>query len=248
MHSSATNGDTDSPYWVRAFQAKYAGKGTMLTRADWDELLGSYQAICDLPATCFAPELAEAYPEAKVIILNRDPESWYDSVLNSIYKHMLSPTLPQKLKFMYRLALDPVSRGAVATTGAMGSLALGYNHGKQKDKALAWFKAQYDEYRERIPEGRRIEYTVKDGWKPLCEHLGVPVPMVRDEASGDMVEAPFPHANDREAFVGNVAQMSSEGLQRANDNLLRKVGQFAISGVVAYGIFWAWRSRLGLRP
>merc|ERR1712080_544573 len=35
-----------------------------------------------------------------------------------------------------------------------------------------------------VPPDRLLVFNVKDGWEPLCKHLGVPVPLV-----------PFPHAN-----------------------------------------------------
>lgn len=35
------------------------------------------QAVCDWPACAFAKELIEAYPEAKVILTNRDVDSWH---------------------------------------------------------------------------------------------------------------------------------------------------------------------------
>ncbi|HYK85498.1 MAG TPA: sulfotransferase, partial [Ktedonobacteraceae bacterium] len=36
---------------------------------------------------------------------------------------------------------------------------------------------------------------VKEGWEPLCAFLGVEVPK----------DKPFPHLNDRESFIGNIA-------------------------------------------
>lgn len=68
---------------------------------------------------------------------------------------------------------------------------------------MAWFEAQYRAFRDAIPAERRLEFRVQDGWGPLCEHLGVPVPMVEDEATGELVEAPFPRINDRAWFAAN---------------------------------------------
>lgn len=38
------------------------------------------QAVTDIPAACFAPELIAAYPEAKVILSNRDIDAWHEYV------------------------------------------------------------------------------------------------------------------------------------------------------------------------
>nr|RBQ83151.1 hypothetical protein FVER53263_06011 [Fusarium verticillioides] len=167
------NNPTRAPEWVRAMEAKYADKGTF-TRADWDHLLGDCQAVCDVPAAFFGPELAELYPEAKVIIMNRDPEKW-------------------------------------------------------------------------IPADRYIEYTITEGWGPLCEYLGVPVPEVQDPETGKMVEAPFPHLNDGETFRRNSKVMKKKTLQRANQNLLAGVGRLALTGVLGYAGYLVWKTRLGGR-
>jgi hypothetical protein len=126
-------------------------------------------------------------------------------------------------------------------------VAMPYDHGKQKDKAIAWYKAQYEEFRDRIPAERRIEYSVKDGWEPLCKHFEVPVPMVKDEGTGKMVVAPFPHLNDREAFTPIAMSMRTRGNQRANDNFFKFLGKATVVGATGFAVFWAWKSRLGGR-
>ena len=250
MASLHSNTVVDGPYWERAFEARY-GDGTF-TRDDWDELLNHYQAVCDLPASIFGCELAEAYPEAKVVILNRDPERWYQSVLTSIYTVIKPPTaFWAKLRMKYRAALDPQAKAMAPVSRNIGMRALRYDHGKEKEKALAWYKRTYDEYRERIPAERRIEFTVKDGWKPLCEHLGVPIPMIRDEKTGEMVEAPFPHLNDNDSFHSTIKEMQANGIKRANEVLLIKIGKLAVTsavtGVAGLGLYFVWKTRLGGR-
>lgn len=66
--------------WLEALEAKYDGKGKPYGRAEFDKLLGHCQAVCNMPALCFAEELIAAYPEAKVILTVRDIDSWYRSV------------------------------------------------------------------------------------------------------------------------------------------------------------------------
>ena len=46
----------------------------------WDYVCYTIQAVTDFPAAIFAGELIDAYPEAKVILTNRDVDSWYESV------------------------------------------------------------------------------------------------------------------------------------------------------------------------
>src|ERR1700742_2898732 len=74
----------DGLLWRDAFAAKYHN-GPAFTRANWDQLLGHSQAVCDWPSIAFAKELIEAYPEAKVVLTNRDVHSWHASTMKTVY-------------------------------------------------------------------------------------------------------------------------------------------------------------------
>src|SRR4051794_5886281 len=52
---------------------------------DWPALFAAYQSSTDWPACTFYERQMEAFPGAKVVLTVRDPEAWYDSVLNTIY-------------------------------------------------------------------------------------------------------------------------------------------------------------------
>ena len=47
------------------------------------------------------------------------------------------------------------------------------------------FNRHNEEVKRRVPKERLLVYEVKEGWKPLCEFLGVEEP-----------DKPFPHLND----------------------------------------------------
>ncbi|KAA8573173.1 hypothetical protein EYC84_003682 [Monilinia fructicola] len=83
MMSASIENPPDCLLWRDAFDAKYHN-GPAFTRADWDQLLGHCQAVCDWPAVAFAPELIAAYPEAKIILTNRDVDSWHASTLKTV--------------------------------------------------------------------------------------------------------------------------------------------------------------------
>ncbi|KAK5991446.1 hypothetical protein PT974_09728 [Cladobotryum mycophilum] len=234
MQTVVENVSTDPQIWVRAIEAKYTGKDTF-GKKDWDDVLGNSQACVDLPAALFATELAEIYPDAKVVILNRDPEKWYGSVLESTYKFGGPPQgILAKLIGAYVYMLNDEVRNFVKLNQAINTLAFGYDHGKEKYKALAWFNGMYKEFRDHISAERRIEFCVQDGWKPLCEHLGVPIPMIKDEKDGKMVEAPFPRVNDRVSFNNRVAEYRIVTLAQAHKVLLALIGRLALFGLVLY--------------
>ena len=62
------------PFWREATRRKAREEPV-----DWDAAFADYRATVDYPAANFYGELAEAYPEAKVVLTVRDPQRWYDS-------------------------------------------------------------------------------------------------------------------------------------------------------------------------
>ncbi|MGE4058333.1 MAG: sulfotransferase family protein, partial [Sphingomonadales bacterium] len=55
---------------------------------DWDRVFDGYRATVDWPACNFYGELAERYPDSKVILSLRDPDKWFDSCHNTIFRAM----------------------------------------------------------------------------------------------------------------------------------------------------------------
>ena len=61
-----------------------------------------------------------------------------------------------------------------------------FRHFPTNGKAV--FREHYAMVRKLVPEENLLEFHVKQGWEPLCEFLGEPVP-----------EGPFPRTNDEVA-------------------------------------------------
>jgi hypothetical protein len=249
MQTLLRNLDGDDPdLWIRALQGKY-GNGKPFERKDWDQLLGQSQACCDMPAALFGVELAELYPEAKVVILNRDPEKWYGSAGDTVHKNIMPQTFKEALTSFYIAALDSSYRNRTRFTRAMIKYAMpfynGKGHDEEKDEAIAWFNARYEEFRTRIPAERCLEFVVKDGWKPLCEHLGVPVPTVKDHVTGEMVEAPFPHVNDRQSFSRRRVTGQKGTIARANGALIRAIGKLLAMAILVFAGYVMYRRSIG---
>lgn len=75
----------DIDLWRQAFLAKYHGQGRPFERRDWDQLLGHCQAVIDVPTSAFVPELLAAYPDAKLILTQREENGWYTSCQRTIH-------------------------------------------------------------------------------------------------------------------------------------------------------------------
>ena len=168
----------DEPAIADAFARHLDGDGD---EVDWSVVLADYDATTDWPGCWIWRELAEAFPDAPVVLTVRDPGSWYDSV---------------------RATIHPATR-AGADLGPPHMRALmdrlwaadfgGWDAVLDRDAAIAAFERHIADVRTQCPPDRFVEWTVADGWEPICAALGVPVP---DEA--------FPHKNDRAAFEANV--------------------------------------------
>src|SRR5215210_7856539 len=165
-------------FWISAWRGE---------PADWDGVLGEYEAAVDWPACTFYEELMERHPDAKVILSVRDPERWYESVKNTIYE--LSVVIPRHP--IYRIGYTLVSlfvfRGSGNVDLAGEIIWQGTFDGRFEDKdyAIEEFERHNAEVQQRVREDRLLVYDVKAGWEPLCEFLGVEVP-----------DKPFPRTNE----------------------------------------------------
>ncbi len=147
----------------------------------WHELLAGYHATVDWPACTFYAQLMEAYPEALVLLTVRDPERWYQSCRDTIYRSSAS-----RADSAHAGGTDPVAHmiDTIIWQGTFGGAF------EEKQRAISIFERHNQEVRERVPSDRLLVYDVKQGWEPLCRFLGVDVP----------AGTPFPHLNDTMTF------------------------------------------------
>jgi Sulfotransferase domain len=157
--------------------------------ADWDGVLGGYEAAVDWPACTFYEELMERNPDAKVLLSVRDPERWYESTRQTIYKigkiSTGSPFSRLGFALLSRLVFGSFKTGQgpmaeeIIWQGTFGGRF------EDKDHAIEVFNRHNEEVQRCVPKERLLVYEVKEGWGPLCEFLGVEEP-----------NKPFAHLND----------------------------------------------------
>ncbi|KAJ7090762.1 hypothetical protein B0H15DRAFT_836802 [Mycena belliarum] len=209
--------------WNAAIDAKFHGRGTPYTRADWDQLLGHCQAVTDVPALLFWEELLAAYPDAQVILTTRDPASWWASYRGSLH------TFYHWRRVALAMRLDPAHFGKViGFTQRSVALMLGSLDVPQ-DVAQARFVAHYAAVRAAVPRERLLEYRVGEGWGRLCAFLGTDVP-----------EGDFPRTNDSEEIKRGIHAWSSR-IFRAT--AVRMIGPAVLALSVGVALF-ATRGKL----
>jgi len=141
-------------------------------KPDWDTIFEGFQSTTDYPACTYWRELAEFYPEAKVVLTIRDADRWFDSVSATIFSEKMQGSLA----------------GSPAEAMMRGTIFAPFGD-RMSDRAFMtdWFGRRNQEIIDTLPPDRLLVYSPKEGWEPLCEFLDVPVP-----------DVPFPRVNSRD--------------------------------------------------
>ncbi|MEM7221050.1 MAG: sulfotransferase family protein [Pseudomonadota bacterium] len=147
---------------------------------DWERLFEGYQASVDWPSCNFWREQLLAFPDAKVILSQRDPERWHASVLATIYKMSSenlsaeNPKVRAGAEWAREIIRDRVFDGRV----------------EDADWAIERFRAHSAAVQAEVPAERLLVFEAAQGWGPLCEFLEVPVP-----------DEDYPRVNTTEQFT-----------------------------------------------
>jgi len=151
-------------YWEAAADGK---------PVDWEEVFAGYRSTVDWPSATFYKELADAYPDAKVILTVRDPEAWFTSTQATI--------------FASRIFEDATSDWGRMVLKVVGDLF--DREMSNKAKLIDVYNRHNETVQRVIPAERLLVYDLSEGWNPLCRFLGVPVP-----------DEPMPNTNSTEDF------------------------------------------------
>ncbi|CAK9104959.1 Putative phosphatase HI_0003 [Durusdinium trenchii] len=184
-----------------------------------------FDATMDNPMCELVELQLRLFPEAKVILTThpRGAKGWAKSFIQLMQVVRLqvanfSLTYPNILQFV------PVLRDLTAMRCLMGQETMGlrpceliYESIEKQQAMPGWLEEQYEKHnayvRAKVPKETRLrlrrfalrisrekllEFSVQDGWEPLCQFLGVPVPSMA-----------FPHVNDSASMqrVGLVLQV-----------------------------------------
>jgi hypothetical protein len=185
-----------APIWDRAAQGEHV---------DFGALLGEWEATVDWPGCTFYRELMGTFSDAKVLLNVRDPDRWYESCLNTIYPNTIRRATDPPERW-WPDPSDDEAKSRVSRRFMINHLIWERTfHGRfeERDYAIDIFNRHIDEVKRLVPAGRLLVYEVNQGWEPLCEFLGVPVP--------DGV--PFPRLNDTASFTAGTARAQVIGDQ-----------------------------------
>ena len=161
--------------WVDVFQNGI--------KPDVKRIYQNADAVVDMPGNFFYEEILEAFPDCKVILSEREEDSWIESyvrqveslfALRSTFATIVSPTV-RKSNFVFDSYVNAAS-------------------GSCNPKSTYVIRKRYRIHNHRVksivPADKLLVYNVKQGWKPLCDFLECEVPTVA-----------FPHENIKNEFA-----------------------------------------------
>jgi hypothetical protein len=153
-------------------------------QADWDTIFANYKSCADAPSCFYWHELTEKYPDAKVILTERDPEKWFESTQATVFS-------PEWIAATLRMPLGPFFQ-------TIYDFYEGQIH--DHDYMVAKYRGYCDEVKRTIGPDRLFVQRTGEGWEPLCRFLDVPVPT-----------QPYPVANTRDEMKALLAKSISTG-------------------------------------
>lgn len=154
---------------------------------DWASIFAGFRAAVDFPVAAYWQEVLAATPGAKVILSERDPEDWYGSFSQTILPLILDKAAWPEYRRPWFEMIDKVIIGK-ALSGRT-----------DREGILAAYRANTAAARALEAQGRVLVFRARDGWKPLCDFLGVEVP-----------NEPYPKTNPRAEFFAAVKSGTEE--------------------------------------
>ncbi|XWW94279.1 hypothetical protein V2A60_002222 [Cordyceps javanica] len=186
--SEVPQNPTHYPMWSSLIDRKIKHPEVLLTAEDFDPMLKNYPGgSSDVPSAIFGLDLIHAYPRAKVLITERDEAAWVDSMRRTlIIGHVEALARREEgLKSGEFTELDEEKH----------KLRAGYHAWCWKDDFETHGPAYWRRYQKEIREAAKssraesdvLIFNPKDGWRPLCDFIGKPVPSNVD----------FPHEGNK---------------------------------------------------
>jgi hypothetical protein len=151
-------------------------------RPDWDAIFAGYRSMVDYPGAAYWRELADYYPDAKVLHSVRDPDQWFDSTQATIF----APNGGVDIALS-----QPGSPMAAFFRSFAGPFA---EHMHDRAFMTDHFRRHTEEVKATIAPERLLIYEVGSGWEPLCAFFGAPAP-----------DEPYPSENSTAEFQARIA-------------------------------------------
>lgn len=216
-------GGADAPAWAAAARAG--------TTPDWATLLDArgYGSIGDAPACFYWADLAAAYPDATVLLVEREAGPWaasFDAALTAVAPFFRARWRSRLARHAWQICTRMVTPHCPGRAAGMLLWPGSYTH----DELVAWYDAHYAAVRAGVPPERLAVVRLGGGWEPLCAALRLPVPAGVD----------YPHAHAGATNVAAIFEGAAAAMRPPVALVVAAVGaSVAAAAAVAVGV---WRA------
>lgn len=146
--------DDHVPLWLDALGGN---------QPDWSELFAGCTAAVDWPASSFWREIAAAFPDALILLsVREDAATWWRSFNENIVPIAGPEPAPGRESWH-------------AMVVRLGEREIGKNWDDEAS-AKAAYGRRIDDVCSAVPPQRLVQWQPEDGWPPLCQALGLPIP------------------------------------------------------------------------
>lgn len=236
----------DNKIWLEFVERKWPSSGNPadskpITREDFDTILYDYAAVTDIPPAVFWTEMLDAYPDAKVILVEREVEAWYQSFSNTLFQ--------SAILLRWRIVTNPLFAWytGIYSFRVINECFLRYFGAKTPTELMVKARSVYIAHNEAVREKCRkegrpmLEYKLGSGLKPICDFLEVEAP-VDDMEFPSTNEAPQTLAVLRSLMGGMILGAAVDVLKESA--VVAAVGAVAWVGVRRPEVLREWSGRL----
>ena len=161
-----------------------------------------FRCAVDWPVSNYWKEILAANPEAKIVLSvhSRGAAGWYESCIKTIFN--CQPDYKGRSWVHTGITVSLMCGLPVQGFGDMvvKNVSAALNNDYSRENCMNLYDKHIETVIRECPKDKLLVFKATDGWEPLCEFLGKPVP-----------KGPYPHVNDSEEFQWAIALMNRVG-------------------------------------
>ncbi|KAI0453603.1 P-loop containing nucleoside triphosphate hydrolase protein [Xylaria acuta] len=203
-------------------------EGTPYGKAEFDKWFANYDVIIEMPFFMLRSTL-KAYPDAKFLLTERDPEKWAKSFMNTV--GVATTRLNSFPMSTFKKFDNFAFNMAIFSNRAVNYCTNGFGMSEEGRKALVEnYKSYIAEVKRLVPPEQLKVVKLEDGlgWNELCPYLGVPIP-----------DTPWPSLNTPEEFHAIVGPKMRTAASK---------GMASVTTIIAVAAVAMWYGRKSILP
>nr|XP_002125599.1 uncharacterized protein LOC100179010 [Ciona intestinalis] len=197
------------------------------TTEEFRQMYEDVDVVSDLPGAYYWDEIFKAFPDAKVILMVRESEdAWYKSLLTQLEAQQ---SIVFRLMPYISIAGWRMSTYFALMAPSIWGVKYESNLFRLPEVNEMQMRMTYRRHNAYVmqatPKDQLLVYNVKEGWGPICNFLGVPVP-----------DKPFPRKNVRGKIVEKLMKKDPFFI-RVQREIMFSIS--VITVVLSYGVYQA---------